>query len=239
MEKLIYLLWPPPGQDKKGRQQLMLGQVGPRLLQAGALKLTLYVVDEDSNVRSPAPFHPGERICAEVALWTSDAEKRAPFEDILRSAGFRFAGYLVDECVYTEYGGNRHSGARNWPDGQRSPGVVAVTLMERPRRLTREEWIKRWHGRQSPVSEAMQPRARYIRNVVVRAVTPDALPFEGIVEEAWPSARHVTNPFLFYGAGRNPLKLMWNMVVMLRSVTSFLDLHRIRTTMTSEYIVKS
>ena len=85
----------------------------------------------------------------------------------------------------------------------------------------------------------MQPRARYIRNVVTGAVTPDAPPYEGIVEEAWPSTRHVTNFFLFYGAGKNPLKLVWNMVVMLRSVTSFLDLKRIRTTMTSEYILKS
>ena len=29
------------------------------------------------------------------------------------------------------------------------------------------------------------------------------------------------------------------MIAMLRSVTAFLDLHRIRTTMTSEYILKS
>jgi len=178
-------------------------------------------------------------MCAEVALWLNDTEKQQACEEILRSAGFRLAGYLVEESIYTEYGGNRHSQPRDWPDGQRSPGVVAVTLMERPARLSREEWIRRWHGRQSPVSEAMQPRTRYIRNVVLRPLTPDAPPYEGIVEEAWPSARHATNPFLFYGAGRNPLKLMWNMAVMLRSVIHFLELTRIRTTMTSEYILKS
>jgi hypothetical protein len=75
--------------------------------------------------------------------------------------------------------------------------------------------------------------------VVVKAVTPDAPPYEGIVEEAWPSARHTTDYFLFYSAGKNPFKLVWNMIVMLRSVISFLDLNRIRTTMTSEYILKS
>lgn len=239
MEKFIYILWGPKEQDAKQRQHLLLKEVAPKLLACGVAKLTMYIVDQDSNVRSPAPFHPGERMCADVSLWLENAERRTACEDILRNAGFRFAGYLVDGLVYTEYGGNRHSAPRNWPDGQRSPGVVAVTLMERPKRLSREEWIKRWHGRQSPVSEAMQPRARYIRNVVIKAVTPDAPPYEGIVEEAWPSARHVTNPFIFYGAGRNPLKLMWNMMVMLRSVTSFLDLTRIRTTMTSEYILKS
>ena len=239
MEKLIYLLWSPGGQDKKQRQQLLLQDVAHRLLEAGAVRLTMYIDDPDSNVRSPSPFHPGERICAEVALWLNDAGQRGPREDILRAAGFSFAGYLVDESVYTEYGGNRHSGPRDWPDGQRSPGVMAITLMERPKRLSHEEWMRRWHGRQSPVSEAMQPRTRYIRNVVIETLTPDAPPYEGIVEEGWPSAGHVTNPFLFYGAGRNPIRLAWNMVVMLRSVMSFLDLRRIRTTMMSEYILRS
>ena len=239
MDKLIYILWGNEKQDRQQRQQVLLRELAPRLLASGAAKLSMYIVDQDSNVKSPSPFHPGERMCAEVAVWLDSAEQRAPHEEALQSAGFRFAGYLVEETIYTEYGGNRHSGPRNWPDGKRSPGVVAVTLMERPTRLSREEWIKRWHGRHSPVSEAMQPRARYIRNVVLRAVTPDAPPYEGIVEEAWPSARHITNPFLFYGAGKNPLKLGWNMVVMLRSVTNFLDLTRIRTTLTSEYILKS
>lgn len=239
MDKLIYILWDSEGQRRAERQQVLLQGVAPKLLEAGARKLTLYVVDQDSDVKSSAPFHPGERMCAEVALWLDNVDQRTTSEDILRASGFRFAGYLVDETIYTEYGGNRHSRSRNWPDGQRSPGIVAVTLMERPKRLSREEWIRRWHGRQSPVSEAMQPRTRYIRNVVIKAVTPDAPPYEGIVEEAWASAKNITNPFIFYGAGKNPLKLVWNMLVMLRSVTGFLDLNRIRTTNTSEYILKS
>jgi len=239
MDKLVYLLWSPGGRDKKQRQRVLLQEVAPELLDAGALKLTMYIDDPDSNVRSPAPFHPGERICAEVALHLNNVEQREPYQEVIRAAGFRFAGYLVDESIYTEYGGNRHSGPKDWPDGQRSPGIIAITLMERPKRLSRQEWIRRWHGRQSPVSEEMQPRARYVRNVVIQAVTPDAPPYEGIVEEAWPSARHITNPFLFYSAGRNPFKLVWNILRMLRSVTSFLDLHRIRTTTMSEYIVRS
>ena len=239
MDKLVYILWDSREQNKSQRQQTLLKDVAPRLLQAGAVKLSMYIADQDANVRSPAPFHGGERMCAEVAIWLNDAGEHASCDEIFRIAGFRFAGYLVEESIYTEYGGNRHAGPRSWPDGQRSPGIVAVTLMERPKRLSREEWIRRWHGRQSPVSEAMQPRTRYVRNLVIKAVTPDAPRYEGIVEEAWPSAGHVTNYFLFYGAGKNPLKLVWNMVMMLRSVTSFLDLHRIRTTMTSEYILKS
>jgi hypothetical protein len=88
------------------------------------------------------------------------------------------------------------------------------------------------------MSEAMQPRARYVRNVVKNALTPGAPPFEGIVEEAWPSFEHVTNPFLFYGAS-NVFELVKNMAIMLRGVTSFLTLWRIRTVMTSEYFLAS
>jgi hypothetical protein len=239
MDKLLYILWGPKGQDKGQMQQLLLTDVAPKLLDAGAVKLSMYIADRDADARSPAPFHPGERMCAEVAIWTNDVKKHTPCEKILRAAGFRCAGYLVNESIYTEYGDNRHAGHRNWADGQRSPGIVTVTLMERPKRLSREEWIRRWHGRQSPVSAAMQPRTRYIRNVLINAITPNAPPYEGFVEEAWPSARHITNYFLFYGAGRNPFKLMWNMIAMLRSVTCFLDLNRIRATVTSEYILKS
>jgi hypothetical protein len=239
MDKLIYLLWGPKDQGREERRETLLRECAPKLLEAGAARLTMYIVDPDSKVRSSAPIHKGERICADVSLWVDGVHRREPLEAILRGAGFRVHGYLVDECLYTEYGSNRHAKPRDWPDGQRSPGVVAVTLLERPKRLSHDEWIKRWHGRQSPTAAEMQPQARYIRNTVLRPVTEGAPPFEGIAEEVWPSKRHVTNPFLFYGAGKNPFKLAWNMTRMLLSVRHFLDIHLVRTTMMSEYIVKS
>ena len=239
MVKLIYLLWASKGQSKQEIRDLLLKDVQPKLYQAGVEKLTMYIDDEFSNVRSPAPkLYSGPPISAELSLWVGDIERHGDIENILAAHSFRLAGYQVDESIYTEYGGNRHFRERDWPDGERSPVVMAVTLMERPKKLSHEEWIHRWHGTQSPVSEAMQPRARYIRNVVLQAVTADAPPFEGIVEEAWPSARHITNPFLFYGA-KNVFQLARNMYRMYRSVTGFLELRRIRTTNMSEYILRS
>ena len=239
MVKLIYVLWALEGQPKKETGDLLLNEVQQKLYDAGVTKLTIYIDDEFSTVRSPAPkLYPGPEISAELSLWVDGVERHGDIEKILKPYRFRIAGYLVEESIYTEYGGNRHFHERDWPDGQRSPVVMAVTLMERPHRLSHEEWIRRWHGTQSPVSEAMQPRARYIRNVVVKAVTPDAPPFEGIVEEAWPSARHITNPFLFYGA-KNIFQLAGNMYRMFRSVSGFLNFTKIRTSTMSEYILKS
>lgn len=242
--KIVYLLWAPPEQPKPETRRLLLEECAPQLLAAGAVRLQINIADQFAELRSPAPGVLFEQpVCAQVNVHVRAIDDRVGLEDVLRRAGFSLAGYLVDEQIYTDYGGNRHAGPRHWPDGERSPGVLLVTLMERPRRLARDEWIRRWHGRQSPMSEAMQPRTRYVRNVVEQVLTPGAPPFEGIVEEAWPSFRHVTNPFLFYGAGNhgagNPFALIRNMAVMLYSVTSFLTLWRIRTRPMSEYFVRS
>lgn len=237
LQKIVYVLWAPRTWDKEAIRTGLLDGCAEELLEQGALRLQMNIADRFAEVRSPAPGVPFERpMCAQVNVWVPDLDRRFALEGVLRRAGFLVAGYRVEEQIYTDYGGNAHGSPRDWPDGQRSPGVLAVTLMERPRRLSYDEWIRRWHGRQSPMSEAMQPRARYVRNVVQSALTPGAPPFEGIVEEAWPSFEHVTNPFLFYGA-KNVFELVRNMAIMLRSVTSFLTLWRIRTVMTSEYFL--
>jgi hypothetical protein len=114
-----------------------------------------------------------------------------------------------------------------------------LTLLERPARLARDAWLAHWHGVQSPVSEELQPRMRYVRNEVVRPLTPGAPPYEGIVEECWPSARHLTDPMLFYRAGGSPERLRENVQRMLASVRGFLDLERIRSFAMSEYLLGS
>ncbi len=239
LHKIIYLLWPIKGQDKAKTREILLRDLATRLIGSGAERLTMDIADPESEMRSPAPkLYSGAPICALVNVWVEDLGKRRNIEDMLRYAGFRIAGYLVEESIYTEYGGNRHSKPRDWADGKRSPGITMVTLMERPKRFSRDEWIKRWHGTMSPVSEEIQPRTRYVRNLVIESITPDALPFEGIVEEAWPSKKHVSSPFLFYGA-TSIWQLAGNMYKILRAVKSFLNLRRIRTTVMSEYLIKT
>ncbi len=60
--------------------------------------------------------------------------------------GLRYAGYLVVESLYEDYGTTAHAGPRTWPDGERSPGVLTVALIHRPAGLDYDEWIERWHG---------------------------------------------------------------------------------------------
>ena len=101
-----------------------------------------------------------------------------------------------------------------------------------------DEWVERWFTIMSPVSEAIQPRGRYVRNRVLKNYTPGSAPWDAIVIEAWPSKRHVENPFLFYGAS-NPVMLVKNIMKVLKAVRSFLKVRQVRTVMMSEYFIKS
>jgi hypothetical protein len=103
--------------------------------------------------------------------------------------------------------------------------------------LDYDTWIRRWHAVQSPLSAALQPRCRYVRNEVHRPITPEAPEIDGIVEEAWPSVEHVADPMLFFNAGGDPDVLNANLVAMLESVESCLDLSRLRNMTMSEYLV--
>ncbi len=241
MHKLIYLLWNRHPMEPAARREALLERAAPKLLEDGARYLTLRIDDDLARVPSPSPTTAfTDPFAAEVSVWVDDEldVRRRRIEATLLDAGFDLAGYRVREHLYTEYGGNQHAAPRDWPDTERSPGIVSVTPLERPRRIDRERWMRHWFNRQGPMSEWMQPRSRYVRNVVLEVLTPGAVPYEGIVEESWPSADHVTDPMKFYGA-KNRLELAKNMAIMLQSVASFLPVWKITSVTTSEYFVRS
>jgi hypothetical protein len=241
MEKVIYLLWTRDGEDPHALSRQLLDECAPALLTLGPERLSMNLDDADASVPPPVPEPPkgARRLSAEVCVWLDCYERREPYEEILTSLPADLAGYLVTESLYCDYGGNLHGRTRDWPDGARSPGVLTVTLLERPARLTHGEWVAHWHGVQSPVSEEIQPRPRYVRNQVVRALTKDAPEFGGIVDEAWPSAETITDPMLFYLAEGSPETMKRNIERMLESVQGFLDLDRIHSATMSEYFLKS
>ena len=240
MEKLIYLIWKRHTGEVDSVRKTLLEERAPRLLALGPRGLSINVDDSDSDVPAPVPW-PAEELpfVAEICLWLDCTDRRGPYQEILSGVGDRMAGYLVTESLYTDYGGNRFSKPRSWPDGERSPGLLTVTLLEKPERMTSEAWIAHWHGVQSPVSEEIQPRMRYVRNTVVRTLTPDAPPYRGIVDEAWPSAEHLTDPMLFYCGDGSRDKMRRNIERMLESVRGFLDMDRIRNVSMSEYLLKT
>lgn len=242
MEKVVYLLWgeadPVAGDRLRAR---LLDDVAPALLGAGALGLTVNVHDSDAAAApSPAPAPPGEPVpVAEVAVWVRSYDRRGDLDDLVAGAGLPTSAYLVVESVYDDYGTTPHAGPRTWPDGERSPGVLTVACIHRPEGLAYDEWIERWHGTQSPASVRLQPRTRYVRNEVVRALTPGAPEVHGIVEEGWPSPQHVADPMLFFNADGDPERCRAHLAEMLANVEACLDLARLRSTTMSEHLVRS
>lgn len=243
MKKVIYLLWPDKKYSPRQRRELLLEKVQPEILAVGVNTLTMNIDDEYSQVKSPAPkWYRGPALVATVSVKViEDEECQVKLDNIyqqLTGAGFKVGRYEVDESVYKDYGDNAHFRKRDWKDGERTPSVVmAITLLTRPKKFTHAEWIRRWHGKMSPGSEVIQPRARYVRNVVLSA-GDDSPAFDGIVEEGWPSAEHIRDPYKFYLA-RNPFQLVWHMIKMLRLITQFHQLHKIRTVTMSEYFLKT
>jgi hypothetical protein len=240
MEKLMYLVWLPEGSTRREVADIVLGPLSKGLLDLDPLRLTIDVWDPESDIPAPVPTPEGETpLHALVSLWIDAVDYRGPFEELLADGAARLAGYQVVESLYRDYGGNQWSGPRRWADGERSPGVLTVALLQQHPDLSFDDWMTRWHTRISPITEAIQPRSRYVRNAVFRAVTDGAPPIRGIVEEAWPSLAHVTDPMLFYCAEGDPERMNAHVTQMIEEINAFVDLSTLRSVTMSEWILKS
>jgi hypothetical protein len=240
VEKLQYLVWLPETTARADVRRIMVDEVAPRLLGEDIHALTMDLDDADADVAPPLPCPEGEQTPhALVSLWLDCYDRRAGVEQLLGEASVRMHGYQVVESLYTDYGGNNWAPPRDWPDGERSPGILTVATFEQLPGTEFEQWVRFWHDRQSPMSEAIQPRSRYVRNLVVRALQTDAPLWRGIVEEAWPSAAHVTDPMLFYCARGDQEVLSANIATMLEHVTAMMDLRTMRSMTMSEWILKT
>jgi hypothetical protein len=240
MEKLVYVLWGDGSPDSGDVvRTALLERAAPELARLGGRGISVNVHDsEAAQAPSPVPVPGGEQPhVAQVSVWADSYDRRAGFDEAIAAAGLGFAGYLVTESLYEDYGTTPHSGPRDWPAGARSPGVLTVSLIHRPADLDYGTWIEAWHGTQSPLSGELQPRCRYVRNEVIRPITAGAPEVHGIVEEAWPSAAHVADPMLFFNAGGDPARLTANITSMLDSVSACLDLGRLRNSTMSEYLL--
>jgi hypothetical protein len=237
MEKLIYLVWDRPGADGAARRIQFTEDVMPAVVAAGAGDLSLHLRDDFVTIDGPAPPPPSELpLVAALGLWLSAHDRRAGVEAALDGVGVRRSGYLVTESSWCEYGGNDRRGPRDWPAGERSPGVTTLSLVTRNPALDPRTFRELWYDHQSPMSEAVQPRWRYIRNTVAHPVTRGAPPIDGIVVEGWPAEELVADPIAFHGGGDDPDLGAENLRVMLDSVDQLFVLERLRSVAMSEYL---
>jgi hypothetical protein len=239
MEKVMYLVRLDREATRAEVADTLAG-TGAELLDLGPLRLSLDLWDTYSDIPAPVPTPEGETpLHALVSVWVDSVEQRQPFEDVLNRAATSLAGYSVVESLYRDYGDSPWAPPRDWADGERSPGVLTVALLQQHPAQTFDEWITRWHTRISPITEAIQPRCRYVRNAVFRALTDQAPALRGIVEEAWPSLEHVTDPMLFFCADGDPERMNANITQMIEEISAFVEMDTFRSVTMSEWILKS
>ncbi len=230
MEKLVYVIRTRPSLDGAALRASVLDGVVPQLAAHGATGVAVHLRDDCVSIDGPMPCDASELpVRAAVSLWLANHDDRTPLEAVLATVGERCDGYLVTESVYSEFG-QRRGGPRDWPAGERSPGVTTFALVHRHPGLDPRTFREFWYGHQSPMSERVQPRLRYVRNTVVHPVTPGAPPLDGVVVESWPSEEVVADIEAFH------LGDLENLSVMMDSVATVFDLTRLRSIAMSEYL---
>ncbi|MGI9578902.1 MAG: hypothetical protein ACR2OH_11915 [Microthrixaceae bacterium] len=229
MEKVIYLFRTRPSATRVELSESLKAAVAS-LEQSGASDSTLHIVDDSVSITGPMPCPDGELpLRAALSTWVASHDL-VDFDAALLPLAERVEGYLVAESVYSEYG-QRRGEPRGWPAGQRSPGITTVAVVKRNVSMTEPEFTELWYGRQSPMSEAAQPRLRYVRNRVVRALTAGSAPLDGIVMESWPSEEVVDDLLAFHNDDAE------NLTVMMDTVGRLFDMETLRSVAMAEYLM--
>ena len=221
MEKLVYaLLWASSFAPR---------ELADELLARGARRVALNVADAHVAAKAAARIARVEPVVGAVAsFWLDDVDARAPLESALARRAQRIAGYSVLESVALA------NTRRRAAPGERTPGVNMVACISAAPGVSREAFLGHWLERHRAVALETQATYAYVRNVVVRALTPDAPAWDGIVEEGFPEEA-VGDPMRWYRA-ESPEQLKQRMERMLASCRAFLDLARVESHPLSEYV---
>lgn len=179
MEKLDYLVWGPVDRAALVEALSPLDVVG----------LTVQVAADVAS--PPLLMGRGPELGALVQVWLGSYQARGVVESALPA---RVDGYLVTESEVQPLTG------RDWPDGEQSPGLSHVSWFPKPSRLTEDEFLIGWHEVHSPHSAALHPlRWTYVRDTVVRTLTPGSPPVRAIVVERFREDRDYLDPARLFG----------------------------------------
>jgi hypothetical protein len=162
-----------------------------------------------------------------VSFWIEQSQERDGVERVLAGTCGRIAGYLVVESRPLV---NRLARA-----GARTPGFARVSCNEPKDGLAHEEFLRLWHEQQRACAIETQATFGYVRNEIVRALTPDAPRWAAIVEENFPLAA-LTDPAAFYDAVGDSAKLKRNLKRMIDTCQGFLAQERVESHPMSEWV---
>lgn len=231
MEKVIYTLWKHAEDSPAAFTERLRQRLAAKLLALGVRSLQLNIDDADvapaAGLRQVANAPLPDAL---LQLWLDSAIalRRAPVDAAIAEVVARYDAYLVTESEPLRNA--RHPPA----PGHRTYGFAQIALLVKPPRLDYADWLAAWHDGHTSVAIETQSTFEYRQNVVVRALTPAARPYDAIVEECFPPEA-MSDPQVFFDAAGDAQKFQRNLDRMMTSVGRFLDLGTIDVLATSQY----
>lgn len=229
MEKLIYLTYPAAGFDGKAYRDRLLQRLSEDCLaDQSVLGLNASVNDLLQDIPRPMLLlGDADRLGAAVTVWFDSLDNRGPLEAALAADAERIEGYLVTESI------PQACTDRDWPDGERSPGVTHFTWFDKAKGISDDEFFHNWFAVHTPFSFELHPlRWEYVRNAVARPVTENAPPVRAIVGERFRELDDYLDPGRLFGSPE----------VLARSAEEagdFSDPDTLMSLPLSEYILKT
>ncbi len=180
--------------------------------------LTKVVVAVRGPVADSLPGVPGLRACAVLRPHPDEASTHPadiggvvmvwlePGAHLDPQAWFAspVAAYRVDERVHIPgYDDGRGDWPRDWADGTPTPAIVQCSFVRRLPSLTRAAFAAHWNDVHAPLVPVHHPGvARYVQNVVVEPLTPEAPEVDGIAQLYFRTAHDLHERFYDSEAGR-------------------------------------
>jgi len=201
VEKLVHLLWRSDDHDEAALRAQLTGELAERLLTSSAGIQRLDILTGDTSTAIPTPsilLGRGPDLAAVVSVWVDCLDDREPIVETL-AAAVGTTGQ-VDQYLVTESVPQVRAG-RDWADGHPTPGMTHFSWFPKPDRLSDEEFFHGWHEVHTPKTPALHPhRVEYVRDSVVRVLTPGSPPIRALVAERFPTVEDYTDTARLYGS---------------------------------------
>lgn len=230
----MYGLWRGPDQPLDPVRAALLDDVAPTLLDLGVHGLRVEVEEPAGSVLRTGAQADGSLLCGSVSIWLDSCDERTPHEAAIARAGTEVFGWIVAESVPRAYGDRR-----SWADGQQSPGMSILTFFDKGPAIPDEDFYRIWHGEHTPLSFEIHPFWLYVRNQVLRPVTPGAPSVRGIVYEAVPTDDDLVDLPRFFGCADEPERLMAQIGRVNDHMATFGDTATLQCTTTREWIYRT
>lgn len=194
MSKLLALVRRKPAMDRAAFARVYLAFGRDLAARPELSHVTVNLVDVPAEEAGLRPG--GEPAFDAVAeIWADNLPAAARLLEDAPGVGESHA-YHVEERIERDC-------TRDWPDGERSPGVKSFFLALRHPQMTNEQFATYWGEQHAPLALRIHVGMwRYTRNVVVSALAEGAPDWDGMANLHFQTARDLRERFYDSEEGR-------------------------------------